>query len=204
MSNGAGPSKLRIVIPTVAKMVKKTNLQMWIRHSVFWEEKENKKKKISPHDHDLLECSACYKVPQSIQGGGGHNLRYLHHHFYLTRVLSISYLLSYLILTWNHHFYIQFFSISCTIMAKIWDTCIVIFMCKAFLYLISYLILTLNHHFYVQLLSIYLTSLTDSKTPKRSVVVIIISMYIIRRKSHRFKYTKEECGGDHPGEKFPD
>ena len=96
MSNGAGPSKLRIVIPTVAKMVKKTNLQMWIRHSVFWEEKENKKKKISPHDHDLLECSACYKVPQSIQGGGGHNLRYLHHHFYLTQVLSISYLLSYL------------------------------------------------------------------------------------------------------------
>ena len=123
---------------------------------------------------------------------------------FILRVLSISYLLSYLILTWNHHFHVQFFSISCTIMAKIWDTCIVIFMCKAFLYLISYLILTLNHHFYVQLLSIYLTSLTDSKTPKRSVVVIIISMYIIRRKSHRFKYTKEECGGDHPGEKFPD
>ena len=27
MSNGAGPSALRIVIPTTAKMVKKTNLQ---------------------------------------------------------------------------------------------------------------------------------------------------------------------------------
>ena len=89
MSNGAGPSALRIVIPTIAKMVKKTNLQIWIFNSVFWDEEEKNKNEISPHDHDLLECGACEEVPQSIQGGGRHNLRDLHHDSYV-QVLYIS------------------------------------------------------------------------------------------------------------------
>ena len=45
---------------------------------------------MSPHDHDLLEGGACYEVPQSIQGGGGHNLRYLHHYFHVVQIHSIS------------------------------------------------------------------------------------------------------------------
>ena len=37
-------------------------------------------KKISPHDHDLLECGARQEVPQSVQCGRCYYLRNLQHY----------------------------------------------------------------------------------------------------------------------------
>ena len=85
MSNGAGPMALRIANPTIAKAVKKTNLEI----GTFQKQDQNenitdvnkKKKMVAPHDHDLLECGACQEVPQSVQCGCRHNLRNLKHHY---------------------------------------------------------------------------------------------------------------------------
>ena len=46
-------------------------------------------KKMSPHDHDLLECGAGDEVPKSIQSGRRHNLRNLQRHD-LQLLLSLS------------------------------------------------------------------------------------------------------------------
>ena len=72
-------------MPTIAKIVKNTNLRYIIYKDYFFFAlaRENKVREPSlyyvqsPHDHDLFEGSACQEVPESFQGGACKHLGHL-------------------------------------------------------------------------------------------------------------------------------
>ena len=72
-------------MPTIAKIVKNTNLRYIIYKDYFFFAlaRENKVREPSlyyvqsPHDHDLFERGACQEVPESLQSGACKHLGHL-------------------------------------------------------------------------------------------------------------------------------